>query len=74
MVQKNLIIILVVLWIMPQSMAKRTMNSKFIKAQRVQYKQEDEMINDHHSCTSIECDYFQTDRDGEIDLTSKRET
>ena len=54
---------------MPQSMAKRTIISKFTKAQRVQYRQEDETINDHHSCTSIECDYFQTDRDGVIDLT-----
>ena len=61
---KNLIIILVLLWIMPQFMANRTINPKFTKAQKVQYKQEDERKNKHHSYTALKCDLVQMTKDG----------
>ena len=54
---------------MPPYMDKRTINSKFRKAQKVKYRQEDEIVNNHHFCTSLQCDYFQTDKDGEVDIT-----
>ena len=45
MVQKNLIIFLVLLWITPQFMAKRSVMPKFRKMNKVNYRQEDEIVN-----------------------------
>ena len=53
-------------------MNNRTINSKFRKAQKVKYRQEHEIVNNHHSCTSLQCDYFQTDKDGEVDITRQK--
>ena len=36
---------------------------------RVNYRQEDEIVNSPHSCTSLECSIYRTSKDGEIDLT-----
>ena len=69
MVQKNLIIFLVLLWIMPQFMAKRSVMTKFRKMHRVNYRQEGEILNSSHSCTSLECSIYRTSKDGKIDLT-----
>ena len=69
MVQKNLIIFLVLLWIMPQFMAKQSVMTKFRKMHKVNYRQEDEIVNSPHSCTSIEYNNYRTFKDGEIDLT-----
>ena len=75
MVQKNLIIFLALLWIMPQFMAKRSTMTKFRKMHEVSYRQEDEVVNSPHSCTSLECSIYRTSKDGEIDLTrQKRDT
>ena len=68
MVQKNLIIFLVLLWITPQFMAKRSVISKFKKTNKVNYRQEDEIVNSPHSCTSLECSMYGTPKDGEIDI------
>ena len=67
MVQKNLIIFLALLWIMPQFMAKRIVMPKFRKTNKVNYRQKDEIVNSPHSCTSLECSMYRTSKDGEID-------
>ena len=72
---KNLIIFLALLWIMPQFMAKRSVISKFRKTNKANYRQEDEIINSPHSCTSLECSTYRTPRDCEIDIMRwKRDT
>ena len=75
MVQKNLIIFLVLLWIMPQFTAKRSVMPKFQKTNKVNYRQEDEIVNKPHSCTSLECSIYRTSKGGEIDIMRcKRDT
>ena len=68
MVQKKLIIFLALLWIMPQSIAKRSVIPQFRKMNKVNYKEEDEIINSPQSCTSLECSMYRTSRDSEIDI------
>ena len=67
MVQKNLIIFLVLLWIKPQFIAKRNIIPQFRKMNKVNYREEDEIINSPQPCTSLECSMYRTSRDGEID-------
>ena len=75
MVQMNLIIFLVLLWITPQFMAKRSVIPKFRKMDKVNYRQEDEIVNSPKSCTSLECSTYRTPGDGEIDsMRQKRDT
>ena len=68
MVQKNLIIFLVLLWIMPQFMTKRSVTPKFRKRNKVNYRQEDEIVNSPHSCTSFEYSMYGAPKDGETDI------
>ena len=68
MVQKNLIIFLVLLWILPQFTAKRSIMPKFKKMHKVSYRQEDEIVNTLYTCTSLECSIYNTHKDGKIDL------
>ena len=75
MVQENLIIFLVLLWIMPQFMAKRSVMLKFRKTNKFNYRQEDEIVNSPQLLTSLECSMYKTPRDGEIDIMRwKRDT
>ena len=75
MVQKNLIIFLALLWITPQFTAKRSVIPQFRQMNKVNYRQEDEIINSLQSCTSLECSTFGTPKDGEIDIMRwKRDT
>ena len=74
MVQKNLIIFLALLWITPQFMAKRSVMPKFRKTNKFNYRQEDEIVNSPHSCTSLECSIYRTSEDGEIDIMRAKET
>ena len=75
MIQKNLIIFLALLWIMPQFTAERSVIPRFRKTNKVNYRQEDEIINSPQSCTSLECSMYRTPRDGEIDIMRwKRDT
>ena len=69
MVQKNLIIFLALLWITPKFTAKRNVMPKFRKTNKVNYRQEDEIVNNPHSCTSLECTMYRTSKDAEIDVT-----
>ena len=72
---KNLLIFLALLQIMPQVTAKRSIIPQFRKTKKVNYRQEDEIINSPQSCTSLECSMYRTPRDGEIDITRwKRDT
>ena len=56
-------------------MIKRSAMSKFRKMNKVNYRQEDEIVNSPHSCTSLECSIYRTSKDGEIDIMRcKRDT
>ena len=56
-------------------MAKRSITPKFRKMNKVNYRQEDEIVNSSQSCTSLECSMYRTPRDGEIDIMRwKRDT
>ena len=56
-------------------MVKRSVIPKFRKTNKVNYRQEDEIINSPHSCTSLECSMYRTPKDGEIDIMrQKRDT
>ena len=60
---------------MPQFMAKRSIMPKFRKMNKINYRQEDEIVNNPHSCTSLECIIYRTSKDGEIDIMRhKRDT
>ena len=75
MVQKNLISFLVLLWITPQFMDKRSVMPKFRKMNKINFRQEDEIVNSLHSCTSVECSIYRTYKDGEIYIMRhKRDT
>ena len=75
MVQKNLIIFLVLSWITPQFVAKRSIIPQFRKTNKVNYREEDEIINSPQTCTSLECSTYRTFRDGVIDIVrQKRDT
>ena len=74
MVLKALLLILPLLWIMPQFMAKHSLKVKYIAMQKINYREEDEIINKPLSCTALECNEYQTDKDGMIKLErSKRD-
>ena len=48
---------------------------KFRKMNKVNYRQEDEIVKSPHSYTSLECSMYRTPKDGEIDITrQKRDT
>ena len=68
MVQRNLIIFLVLLWITPQFTAKRSVIPKFRKMHLVNYRHDNEIVNSPQSCTSLDCSMYRTPRDGEINI------
>ena len=57
---------------MSQFTAKRSVIPKFRKMNKVNYRQEDEIVNSPHSCTSLECSMYRTPRDGEIDIMRRK--
>ena len=60
---------------MPQFTAKRSIIPKFRKTNKVNNRQEDEIVNSPQSCTSLACGMNRTPRDGEIDIRRwKRDT
>ena len=75
MVQKNLIIFLALLWIMPPLIAQRSVITKFQKMNKISYREEDKIVNSPQSCTLTECTLHSTSRDGVIDIKrQKRDT
>ena len=61
---------------MPQFIAKRSVIPQLRKMNKVNYRQEDEIVNSPQFCTSLECSMYGTPRDGEIDIMrqKKRDT
>ena len=60
---------------MPQFMAKRSVMTKFRKMHKVNYRQEDDIVNSPHSCTLLQCSIYRTSKDVEIDIMRcKRDT
>ena len=60
---------------MPQFVAKRSVMPKFRKMNKVNYRQEYEIVNSPQSCTSLECSTYRRPKDGEIDIMrQKRDT
>ena len=48
---------------------------RFRKMNKVNYRQEAEIVNSPHSCTLLECSMYRTLRDNEIDIMrQKRDT
>ena len=48
---------------------------KLRKTNKVNYRQEDEIVNNPQSCTSLECSMYRTPKDDEIDIMrQKRDT
>ena len=72
MVQKVLLTVLLLLWTMPLSMAKNNIEAKYVTKQKVNYREEDEIINKPLSCTELVCNEYQTDKDGAIDLSRSK--
>ena len=56
-------------------MAKHKIKTKYTSKQQINYREEDEIINNPLSCTELECNEYQMDKDGVIDLSrSKQDT
>ena len=66
MVQKVPLTVLVLLWTMPLFMAKHNIKAKYVTKQKVNYREEDEIINKPLSCTELVCSEYQTDKDGQL--------
>ena len=58
---------------MPLFMAKHSMKTKYIAKQQINYREEDEIISKPLSCTELECNEYQTDKDGTIDLSRTKQ-
>ena len=56
-------------------MAKHKIKTKYTSKQKINCGEEDEKINKPLSCTALECNKYQMDKDGVIDLSkSKQDT
>ena len=56
-------------------MAKYRIKTKYTLTQKINYREEDKIINKPLSCTAFECNKYQMDKDGAINLSrSKRDT
>ena len=53
-------------------MAWHSLKAKYQLTQRINYRAEDEIINEPLSCTALECTKYKTEKDGLIDLTRKK--
>ena len=54
-------------------MAKHNIKTTYISKQQINYREEDEIINKPLSCTELECNKYQMDKDGAIDLFRSKE-
>ena len=64
---------MVLLWITPQFLAKRSVMPQLRKMNKVNYRHEDKIVNSPQSCTSLECSRYRRPRDGEIDIMRQKE-
>ena len=58
---------------MPLFMAKHNIKTKYISKQQINYREEDEIINKPLSCRELECNEYQMDKDGVIDLSRSKQ-
>ena len=72
MVQKVLSTVPVLLWTMPLFMAKHKFKTKYTSPQQINYREEDEIINKPLSCTELECNEYQMDKEGAFDLSRSK--
>ena len=60
---------------MPPLIAKRSIIPQFRKMNKINYREEDEIVNSPQSCTLSECTSYRTSRHGVIDIRRwKRDT
>ena len=52
--------------------AKCNTKAKYTITQKVNYREEDEIINKPLSCTELVCNEYQTNKDGVIDLSRSK--
>ena len=57
---------------MPLFMAKYSMKTKYFLKQQINYREEEEIINKPLSWTKLECNKYQTDKDGVTDLSRSK--
>ena len=57
---------------MPLFMAKHKIKTKYTSKQQINYREEDEIINKPLSCTELECNEYQMDKDGANDLSRSK--
>ena len=75
MVQKVSLTVHVLLWTMSLFMAKYNIKAKYVTKQKVNYKEEDEIINKSLSFTELVCSEYETNKDSVINLSrSKQDT
>ena len=56
-------------------MVRHNIKTKYILKQQINYREEDEIINKPLSCTELEYNEYQMDKDGVINLSrSKQDT
>ena len=56
-------------------MTKHKIKTKYTSKQQINFREEDEIINKPLSCTELESNEYQMEKDGAIDLSrSKRDT
>ena len=53
-------------------MAKHKIKTKYTSKQQINFIEEDERINKSLSCTELECNEYQMDKDGAIDLSRSK--
>ena len=53
-------------------MTKHNMKAKYMTMQKVNYREEDKIINKPLLCTELVCNEYQTDKDGVIDLSRSK--
>ena len=54
-------------------MAKHKIETKCTLTQKINYREEDEIINKSLSCTGLECNEYQIDKGGVIDLSRSKQ-
>ena len=60
---------------MPPLITRRSVIPKFQKMNKINYREEDKIVNSPQSCTSSGCTSYSTSRDGVIDIRrQKRDT
>ena len=54
-------------------MAKHKIKTKYILTQKINYREEDEIINKPLLCTRLKCNEYKMDKDGVIDLSRSKQ-